>query len=98
MKTLNILHSLIGAKFIQQNETCVLIEIIEDEPSLVFQCQSNKTIQCNQHGNAHRKSFPTHTVSCLNEIKTDLHPVLKNLLPDEEQAPLLELLLENIAQ
>ena len=98
MKTLNILHNLIGTEFTQQNETCILIEIIEEEPSLVFQCQSGKTIQCNQHGNAHRKSLPTYTVNCLNEFKTELHPVLKTLLPTEEQAPLLELLLKNIAK
>ena len=92
MKTLSILHNLIGAEFIQQNETCILIEVIDEIPSLVFQCKSTKKIQCNQHGNAHRKSLPTHTIHCLNEFKTDLHPVLKKLVPEAQHRDLLNAL------
>ena len=94
MKTLSILHNLIGAEFIQNNETCILIEVIDEVPSLVFQCNSTKTIQCNQHGNAHRKSLPTYTINCLNEFKTDLHPVLKNLIPETQHQQLLNTLIK----
>jgi len=93
MKTISILHDLIGTEFIQQNETYVLIEVIDEELSMVFQCKGNKTIQCNQHGNAHRKSLPTHTIHCLNEFKTDLHPILKQLLPEAQHQQLLSTLL-----
>jgi len=93
MKTISILHDLIGTEFIQQNEPYVLIEVIDEELSLVFQCKSNKTIQCNQHGNAHRKSLPTYTIHCLNEFKTDLHPILKKLLPEAQHQQLLNTLL-----
>ena len=93
MKKLSILHNLIGTEFVQKNEICILIEVIDEDPSLVFQCKSSKTIQCNQYGNAHRKSLPTYTIHCLNEFKTDLHPVLKNLIPEEQHQQLLNTLL-----
>ena len=78
------LHKLIGQQITHDNKLCVLIEIIDDGPYLVFQCQQKKTIQCNQYGNAHRKSAPTYTIHCLNDLKNDLHPVLKNLMPEAE--------------
>lgn len=94
MKLANTLHSLIGLEFSHQNKQCTLIEVIEDGPWLVVQCLSEKTIQPNQHGNANRRSHPTYTIHCLNELKTDLHPVLKNALPQEQHQPLLELVLQ----
>lgn len=94
MSPANILHSLIGLEFSHQDKHCTLIEVIEDGPWLVVQCLSEKTIQPNQHGNAHRRSHPTYTIHCLNEFKTDLHPVLKTALPQEKHQPLLELLLQ----
>jgi len=93
MTTLNILHDLIGTEFIQENESCILIEVIDEMQSLVFQCNSTKKIQCNQHGNAHRKSLPTYTIHCLNEFKTDLHPILKKLVPESQQQQLLDTLI-----
>lgn len=94
MSLANTLHSLIGLEFNQQDKQCTLIEVIEDGPWLVVQCESEKTIQPNQHGNANRRSHPTYTIHCLNEFKTDLHPVLKAALPQEQHQPLLELLLQ----
>jgi len=93
MKKLSILYNLIGTEFVQENETCILIEVIDEGPGLVFQCKSSKTIQCNQHGNAHRKSLATYTIHCLNEFKTDLHPVLKKLIPEAQHQQLLNTLL-----
>jgi len=79
-----------------ENKSCMLIEVMIDGPYLVFQCQSQREIQCNQHGNAHRKAAPTYTVHCLNEHKNDLHPVLKELLPEQEHSSLLESLIQAI--
>ena len=87
-----LLHNLIGREITHNNKSCTLIEIMDDGPYLVFQCQNEKTIQCNQHGNAHRKSSPTYTIHCLNDLKNDLHPILKNLLPEAEQLSLLDTL------
>jgi len=94
MNSLNTLHKLIGLEFSYDNRSCTLIEIIDEGPSLVIQCQEKKTIQTNQHGNAHRKSHPTYTIACLNEFRTDLHPVLKAALPKTEHSNLLAILLD----
>ena len=83
------LHALIGQRITHNNKLCVLIEIIDDGPYLVFQCLQDKTIQCNQYGNAHRKSAPTYTIHCLNDLKDDLHPVLKDLIPEIEREKLV---------
>ena len=83
------LHTLIGEEIQYNNNTCVLIEVIDDGPSLVFQCMAQKTIQHDQHGNANRRSLPTFTIGCLNELQTELHPVLKELLNEADQLTLL---------
>lgn len=93
MNALNTLHKLIGLEFRYDNRSCTLIEIIDEGPSMVVQCQDVKTIQVNQHGNAHRKSQPTYTIACLNEFQTDLHPVLKAAVPESEHSQLLSVLL-----
>lgn len=87
------LHNLIGLQITHDDKPCVLIEVMDDGPYLVFQCQSGKEIQCNQHGNANRKSSPTFTIHCLNDVKSDLHPVLKELIPDHQQTTLLKQLI-----
>jgi len=92
------LYKLIGQETIYQDDSYILIEIIDDGPFLVFQCSAingrgKKEIQRDQHGNAKRKSLPTFTISCLNEFKTDLHPTLKEMLPPEAQASLLQALI-----
>jgi len=85
-----LLHNLIGQQITHEKKLHVLIEVMDDGPYLVFQCPQDKTIQCNQHGNAHRKSAPTYTIHCLNENKDDLHPVLKSLIPEADQIKLME--------
>ncbi len=83
------LHNLIGKEIIHDNKPCVLIEVIDDGPLLVFQCQSQKQIQHDQHGNASRRLLPTFTINCLNEQRSDLHPALKELLDETQQKSLL---------
>jgi len=84
------LHNLIGQKITHNNQLCILIEVIDSGPLLVFQCQNKKQIQHDQHGNANRKSLPTFTIQCVNELNTDLHPILKSLLDDQYHAALLK--------
>jgi len=86
------LHNLIGQKIIHNNQSCILIEVIDSGPLLVFQCQSKKQIQHDQHGNARRRSLPTFTIKCVNEFNTGLHPVLKDLLSEQEHSALLKAL------
>lgn len=87
------LYDLIGKTIQYQGETCQLIEVMEHGPHLVFQCKTSKSIQCNQHGNANRRTLDTYTIHCLNEHKSDLHPVLKTLLNEQQQQVLRQSLL-----
>ena len=87
------LHNLIGQQITHDSKLYMLIEVIDDGPLLVFQSQNKKEIQHDQHGNANRRSPATLTISCLNEFKTDLHPVLKELLSSDQQTDLLNAIL-----
>lgn len=91
---LTTLYELIGRKVVHNDRQCILIEVIEEGPHLVFQCQSGTEIQCDQHGSARRRSLPTYTIHCLNEQKTDLHPVVQELLNDQQKQQLLNALQE----
>jgi hypothetical protein len=88
------LRRLIGQQITHNNKLCRLIEVIDDGPYLVFQCQTDKKIQHDQHGNANRRALPTFTIHCLNERKSDLHPVLNQLLNETEQTRLLNELIQ----
>lgn len=90
------LHQYIGQEITYNGKRCQLIEILETESALVFTCINNDTnIQGDQHGNAHRKVHATYTVPCLSETCKDLHPTVKQLLPDDSHLQLLEFLLNN---
>jgi len=85
----SLLHNLIGQHITHDNKLCTLIEVI-NSTTIDFKATQ---IQHDQHGSAHRRSMPTFTIHCLNEFKTDLHPVLKTLLNKAEQKRLLQQLL-----
>ena len=90
------LQRYIGNEITYNGKRCQLIEILESESSLVFSCVNEITnIQGDQHGNAHRKVHTTYTVACLSETHKDLHPTVKELLPDDIHFELLDFLLNN---
>ena len=79
------LYQYIGESIIFEGMRCQLIEILEDGPHLVFQCPDKQSIiQTNQHGDATRRSPTTYTVPLLSSVENDLHPVVKELLPEEQ--------------
>jgi len=91
---LDHLQLYIGCEITYKGTRCQLIEVLEDGPALVFMClEHTTTIQSDQHGGAHRRVHETHTVPCLSEIHEDLHPVVKEVFPDEIHADLLSFLL-----
>ena len=91
---LDHLHQYIGNEIVYKNNRCQLIEVLEDGPALVFICLERKTsIQSDQHGGAHRRVHETYTVPCMSEIHDDLHPVVKEILPDEIHTEFLEFLI-----
>ncbi|MCW9014444.1 MAG: hypothetical protein OQL06_11725 [Gammaproteobacteria bacterium] len=91
---LDHLQKYIGNEIVYKNTRCQLIEVLEDGPALVFICLEHKTsIQSDQHGGAHRRVHETYTVPCLSEVHEDLHPVVKEILPDEIHVEFLEFLI-----
>lgn len=93
------LQQYIGNEITYEGERYQLIEILQDRPALVFICMNKSMrIQANQHGNAHRKTHETYTVSCLNENRSDLHPVAKEILPDQIHDQLRLFLLNDSTQ
>ena len=91
---LDHLQQYIGCETTYKGKRCQLIEILEDGPALVLVCLEHyTTIQSDQHGGAHRRVHETHTVPCLSDIHEDLHPVVKEVLPDHIHADLLSFLL-----
>ncbi|MDH5570233.1 MAG: hypothetical protein OEY89_00625 [Gammaproteobacteria bacterium] len=89
------LHQYIGLEIDYNGTQCQLIEILEDGPALVFMCMGQgTTIQTDQHGGAHRRVHETYTIPCISEIRDELHPVVKQILPDDIHTELLEFLLE----
>ena len=79
------LYQYIGKTIVHDGTSCQLIEILEDGPSLVFQCPGQKsTIQTSQHGDALRRTPDTYTVPLISSIQQDLHPVAKSLIPSNQ--------------
>lgn len=56
------LRKLIGGRARYQGELYEIIEVLEDEPALVLQNCEHKTIQADQHGEAHRRVPETVTL------------------------------------
>lgn len=73
--TLERLRACIGREVICAGEPCIIIEVIEDGPTLVLSCQNGTTVvQANQHGEATRRVPRTRTVPVFS-VDTGLpHP------------------------
>ncbi len=72
---LNQLQSLIGHHVDFEGQTCRVIEILEDGPSLILQAADEvTTIQPDQHGEAHRRVPSTVTVPIIDRCRTNFHP------------------------
>lgn len=72
--TLDQLRGMIGLKVRHQGKCCIVIEVLEDGPSLVLQsCEEAPTIQANQFGDANRRVPQTKTIPVLTPDQTELH-------------------------
>ncbi len=59
----NELQSLVGQTLTYQDESCIVIEILQSENTLVLQCDKRKpTIQANQFGDANRRAPNYHSL------------------------------------
>lgn len=74
-----------------------LIEVLDEGPRglpgvALMTIGSERSIQANQYGNPLCRHSEVRTLSLLSEVECDLHPVLRQLLPDSVVADLRALL------
>ena len=91
---LDHLQKFIGEEVVYDGNRCELVEVLHEGPSLVLMCvESHTTIQTDQHGGAHRRVHGTYTIACISELHNDLHPIIKQLLPEDKHDELKDYLL-----
>ncbi|WP_018866355.1 MULTISPECIES: hypothetical protein [unclassified Thioalkalivibrio] len=74
-----------------------LVEVLDEGPRglpgvALMSMGSRRSIQANQYGNPLCRHSEVRTLSLLSEVERDLHPVLRQLLPDNVVAELRALL------
>ncbi len=84
----DVLQDLIGRHCRHEECHCEIIEILEEGPSIVLYKHSKGEIQCNWFGEAQRRAPKTYTVPLVSSLDDDLHPVVRAVTTDEEQARL----------
>ena len=81
--TVNELRAMIGMRVYYQGRQGMIIEVLEDGPSLVLQTTSSASIQSNLQGHPTRKSPQTLTVRVLSENGLALHREFLDMDLDE---------------
>lgn len=76
--SLKQLRGMIGIKLCHNNKECLVVEVLEDGPSLVLQYFEDN-IQNNQYGNAHRRVPETFCIPILSRDKKELSEVFLSL-------------------
>ncbi|MEJ2361482.1 MAG: hypothetical protein P8Z75_08650 [Gammaproteobacteria bacterium] len=71
--SLSQLRGMIGQRVIYQGQTCLVIEVLEQDTELVLQIEEQHTIQPDQYGEARRVVPGTITIPVLTQDKTELH-------------------------
>lgn len=68
------LRGMIGIQLYHNGKPSIVIEVLEDGPSLVIQHldKNSSPIQSNQYGNAHRRTPETFCIPVLSADKTEL--------------------------
>jgi len=76
------LKSLLGRTLTYHGESCVIIELLQSENTLVLQCDKRQTtIQANQFGDANRRAPNYHSLPLLVEHGA-LNPIIADWLSD----------------
>lgn len=71
--SLSQLRGMIGQRVVCQGQSCLIIEVLEQDTELVLQVERHLTIQADQYGDARRVVPDTMTIPVLNADKTELH-------------------------
>jgi len=73
-------RELIGRKVRYQGAQWEIIEVMEDDPTLVLrECEMHTVIQPDQHGEAHRRVPYTITMPLFDQDGVNVNPALLNL-------------------
>ena len=77
--TIHQLRGLIGLQVHYMHCNCVIVEVLEDGPSIVLRADEATCIQHDQHGDAHRHVPRTMSIPVLSQDKTELSSALLSL-------------------
>lgn len=89
------LKNLIGRSAVIEGKNLEVVEVLQDGPQIILKQTDVKTeILDNQYGEANSMTYRTWSIPLRSSIDNDLHPIIKDLLTEEEAAGLLEVLRE----
>lgn len=74
MPDLKSLRETIGQPVHHQGRQCVIIEVLDEGPTLVLQCDQGRDIQADQFGNAKRRVPPVYHIPLFKDDGKTLHP------------------------
>lgn len=77
--SLSQLRGMIGQRVIFQGQSCLVIEVLEQDTELVLQVEEQHSIQPDQYGDARRMVPDTLTIPVLSPDKTELHACFLSL-------------------
>ncbi|HDP88448.1 MAG TPA: hypothetical protein ENN42_00570 [Thioalkalivibrio sp.] len=79
------LHDLVGRHLVYEGVACQVIDVVTDGPFVVLsRTGADGVIQPNQFGEARRRVPQTYMIPLWSQVRDDLHPVLRELLSDDE--------------
>ncbi|WP_019571304.1 hypothetical protein [Thioalkalivibrio sp. ALMg3] len=98
-RMIDLLAPLIGIQGEVDGCMVELVEVLDEGPRglpgvALMTMGPERSIQANQYGNPLCRHSETRTLSLLSEVERDLHPVLRQLLPESVVAELRGLLTE----
>ena len=89
---LQVLSQLLGrAAFIEGRRVCV-VDILRDGPTLVLREIGSGVMQDNLYGQPRRRAPRHFQIPLLSEVRHEPHPVVRELMTDEEAVVLINLL------
>ncbi|HNQ04838.1 MAG TPA: hypothetical protein PKH69_09515 [Thiobacillaceae bacterium] len=77
--TLPHLRTLLGLHVRHQGEICVIIEVLDEPPSLVLQADAPASLMADHHGRPFEYGLRTYTLPVLTEDRSGLNDALLDL-------------------
>lgn len=77
--TLPHLRTLLGLRVRHLGEICLIVEVLDEPPSLVLQPESRPSLMADHHGRPFEYAPRTHTLPVLTEDRTGLNDALLDL-------------------